>query len=76
MLALYAINLAMRLITTQQFANLNTNITIKKQATRIKNHNVIANNLKKAKKIASDNNSNCANQFNIFFEACALYLLR
>jgi len=48
----------MRLITIQQFANLSTNITIKKQAIKIENYNIIANNLKKTRKIVNDNNNN------------------
>jgi len=51
----------MRFITTQQLASFNTNITIKEQATKIKNYNVITNNLRKVKKIVNNNNNNCAN---------------
>jgi len=51
----------MQLITIQQFASSNINITIKKQAIRIKNYNIIINNLEKARKIVNNNNNNCAN---------------
>jgi len=51
----------MRLITTQQLTNFNISITIKEQATKIKNYNIITSNLKKAKEVVNNNNSNCAN---------------
>jgi len=65
----------MQHITIQQLANININITVKEQAIKIKNYNVIANNLRKGKEIVNNNNSNCANSFNIFLKVYILYLL-
>jgi len=66
----------MQLITIQQFASSSTNIIIEEQTTKIKNYNVIISNLRNAREIVNNNKNNCANQFNNFFEVCALYLLR
>jgi len=51
----------MQLIIAQQFASINTNITIKEQATRIKNYIVITSNLREAKEVVNNNNNNYAN---------------
>ncbi len=59
MLALYAINFAIQYIIAKQLANFSIKTFIKKQAIKVKNYNIITNNLKRAKKIANNNNRNC-----------------
>ncbi len=61
MLVLYIINFPIQLIITKQFANFSTKTFIKKSTIKIKNYNIITNNLKKAKKIVSNNNRNYIN---------------
>ncbi len=51
----------MQLIIAKQFANFSTKTFIKKQTIKIKNYNIITNNLKRPKKITNNNNCNCAN---------------
>lgn len=60
MLTLYITNLIIQFIITQQSIDFSTNTTIKKQAIRIENYNIIASSLKEARKIINNNNSNCA----------------
>jgi len=61
MLILYIINFVIQLIITKQLASFSTKIFIKKQTIKVKNYNIITNNLKETKRIINNNNHNCAN---------------
>ncbi len=61
MLILYIINFVIQLIITKQLASFSTKFFIKKQTIRVKNYNIITNNLKETKRIINNNNHNCAN---------------